>query len=94
MRKKLPKIDTVRTAGQYLIQAFAEAHTSILKAPLERGLTDIWETGTTTLIGGLLLKLDAAAAQQHGQPYLFICASIGDCKAFHAKARSECVFAQ
>jgi len=78
MSKKLGNISTVRKTGKLLIRAFMSAHTRILQAPLKRGINDIWETGTTTLLGGVVLSLTDGKT-----PYVFIAASVGDCKAFH-----------
>jgi hypothetical protein len=50
---------------------------------VQRGINDIWETGTTTLLGGVLLKLEDQPA-----PYIFVSASVGDCKAFHISAKT------
>jgi len=40
------------------------------------------KTGTTTLLGGVVLELDEDDAKKCNAPFIFICASIGDCKAF------------
>eukprot|EP01087_Luapelamoeba_hula_P001505 TRINITY_DN1120_c1_g1_i2.p1 TRINITY_DN1120_c1_g1~~TRINITY_DN1120_c1_g1_i2.p1 ORF type:complete len:300 (+),score=46.32 TRINITY_DN1120_c1_g1_i2:209-1108(+) len=77
---------TIREAGHQLLKGFSHAHTNILKAPLARGIHDIWETGTTTLLGGILLPLVDEDAAQWKTPYVFICASVGDCKAFRCSA--------
>lgn len=83
MKSKLPRIDSVRKAGKCLVKAFMQAHTRILQAPLKRGINDIWETGTTTLLGGVILKLE-----DHASPYIFVSASVGDCKAFHISEKT------
>jgi len=82
-RKNYSKFSTVRETGRLLLRSFLDAHTKILEAPLGRGVNDIWETGTTTLCGGVLLELDEEDAKKANAPYIFIVASIGDCKAFH-----------
>jgi len=86
MKSKLPRIDSVRKAGKCLVKAFMQAHTRILQAPLKRGINDIWETGTTTLLGGVILKLDEN--DDHNAPYIFVSASVGDCKAFHVSGKT------
>jgi len=85
-KKKAHKFTTVRATGRLLLKCFAEAHTTILEAPLKRGVNDIWETGTTTLLGGALLELDDEDAKKHNASWIFICASVGDGKAFHCSA--------
>jgi len=96
--KRLADITTIRKASKILVKAFMEAHTRILQGPIsvsasgascdlsptltpyqwQRGIQDIWEAGTTTLLGGLVLRVHNQRA-----PYVFVCASVGDCKAFH-----------
>lgn len=85
-RKNCAKFTTVRETGRLLLRSFMDAHTKILEAPLGRGINDIWETGTTTLCGGVCLELDEEDAKKAGAPYIFIVASIGDCKAFYASS--------
>jgi len=87
-RKNYDKFTTVRETGRYLLRSFLNAHTKILEAPLARGINDIWETGTTTLLGGVVLEVDDEDAAKHDSPYIFICASIGDCKAFFCCAET------
>ncbi|GAM21566.1 hypothetical protein SAMD00019534_047410 [Acytostelium subglobosum LB1] len=69
------EIQTLHDAGHYLLRAFCEAHNKIIQ-----GKSDIWEAGTTTLLGGLVMELedDSGAPPRWG----FLCASVGDCKAF------------
>jgi len=76
--KRLADITTIRKASKILVKAFMEAHTRILQGPISRGIQDIWEAGTTTLLGGVVLRVHNQRA-----PYVFVCASVGDCKAFH-----------
>jgi len=87
-RKNCSKFTTVRETGRLLLRSFMDAHTKILEAPLGRGINDIWETGTTTLCGGVLLELEDEDAKKAGTPYVFIVASIGDCKAFYCSAQT------
>ncbi|KYR02720.1 protein phosphatase 2C-related protein [Tieghemostelium lacteum] len=69
------EITTLQDAGHFLLRAFCEAHNKIVE-----GKNDIWDAGTTTLLGGLVLELDT---QEEGAPkWGFLCASVGDCKAF------------
>ncbi|KAL6059374.1 PPM-type phosphatase domain-containing protein [Balamuthia mandrillaris] len=44
--------------------------------------TQVSFSGTTTLIGGVLLELPSESAEQFGAQWAFVCASVGDCKAF------------
>jgi len=74
---KQEMIKDLQDAGHYLLRSFAEAHKRIVA-----GKEDIWEAGTTTLIGVLCLELEPA---QEGDPkWGILCASVGDCKAFIA----------
>lgn len=87
-RKNYSKFTTVRETGRLLLRSFMDAHTKILEAPLGRGINDIWETGTTTLCGGVVLELEADDAKKLGAPFIFIVASIGDCKAFYCSSQT------
>ncbi|EGC30847.1 hypothetical protein DICPUDRAFT_157374 [Dictyostelium purpureum] len=68
-------INSLQDAGHFLLRAFCEAHNKIVE-----GKPDIWEAGTTTLLGGLVLEFEQASEDQ--PKWGFLCASVGDCKAF------------
>jgi len=85
-RKHHSEFTTIRETGRLLLRSFLDAHTKILEAPLSRGINDIWETGTTTLLGGVILELEKEEAKKTNTPFIFICASIGDCKAFYCNS--------
>ncbi len=55
MKSKLSSIRTLREAGHFLLRAFSHAHTKILESP--RSARDVYDSGTTTLLGGMLLQL-------------------------------------
>eukprot|EP01125_Pyxidicula_operculata_P013189 TRINITY_DN4362_c0_g1_i4.p1 TRINITY_DN4362_c0_g1~~TRINITY_DN4362_c0_g1_i4.p1 ORF type:complete len:1108 (-),score=247.18 TRINITY_DN4362_c0_g1_i4:1087-4044(-) len=59
----------------FLLRAFSKAHDRILQ-----GHDDIWSAGTTTLLGGMLAPVEEYS--DDGE-FAFVCASVGDCKAFH-----------
>jgi len=52
-----------------------------LNTPRHRGVRDKFATGTTTILGGMLLELEEQDEQPH--PWAFVCSNVGDCKAFH-----------
>lgn len=71
-------IHDLQDAGHFLLRSFAEAHKRIIA-----GKEDIWEAGTTTLIGSMCLELEST---QEGDPqWGVLCVSVGDCKAFIAR---------
>lgn len=75
-------IRDVHDAGHFLLRSFSEAHYSIV-----HGKEDIWEAGTTTLLGILVLELEQSAA---GDPkWGLLCGSVGDCKAFHVNMKTR-----
>jgi serine/threonine protein phosphatase PrpC len=79
---KQEMIHDLQDAGHYLLRSFAEAHKKIV-ADKE----DIWEAGTTTLIGVLCLELEPV---NEGDPkWGVLCASVGDCKAFIASQKTR-----
>ena len=55
----------------YLLEAVEGAHETIIAEK-----DDIWDAGTTTLIGGMLLETEEK------DEYVFVCVNVGDCKAF------------
>jgi hypothetical protein len=65
----------VRTMGRNLLKAFMMAHKKII-APKE----DVWDAGTTTLLGGVVMPIAESPADS--KQWAFVCASVGDCKAF------------
>eukprot|EP00727_Mastigamoeba_balamuthi_P007686 m51a1_g3538 hypothetical protein (740) ;mRNA; r:973435-975984 len=47
-----------------------------------------WDVGTTTLLGGVLVELARDVAMPPGAPtHAFVCASVGDCKAFRVSSK-------
>jgi hypothetical protein len=67
-------ISDLKGVGQNLLQAISTAHNCIIE-----GKEDVWDAGTTTLLGGVVVELkDTEDAQ--GYKYAFVCASVGDCK--------------
>lgn len=72
-------ITSIRGAGPFLLAALTRAHNSITEG------REIWDSGTTTLIGGLLLPLSGTSEGRWG----FVCVSLGDCKAFHYSQKTR-----
>jgi hypothetical protein len=71
------KIKDLQDAGHFMLRSFCEAHNKIVE-----GKEDIWEAGTTTLLGALVLEFEP---QHQNEPrWGVLCASVGDCKAFMA----------
>jgi len=75
LKEKQEQIRDLQDVGHFLYRAFCEAHNKIVE-----GKEDIWEAGTTTLLGGLLVEFEE---NDHDYKWGFVCASVGDCKAFH-----------
>ena len=48
----------------------------------KKGATEetLWHLGTTTMLAGVLLQLEKPV---DGKGFVFVCASVGDCKAYH-----------
>ena len=74
---------TARDCGRMLLGAMRAAHNSIIA-----GKSDIWDAGTTTLIGGMLVALEDSSSSSDssnssgGRAYGVCLLSIGDCKCF------------
>jgi hypothetical protein len=67
-----------KEVGYLLLKAFSVAHERIIEG-LEG--EQVWDAGTTTLIGGVLLPLDEGTGP-HDPRYGLVVASVGDCKCF------------
>ena len=67
-------LSTTQAIPQALLNGIATAHNTILASKSPN--TD--QMGTSTLLGGVLVRRD----DQLGK-WLFLCASVGDCKVFH-----------
>ena len=73
-------IENISQVPKLLLQAVASAHNFILKSD-EDGKFNL---GTSTLLGGVLLPQSTNLGN-----WSFICASVGDCKAFHYSYASK-----
>lgn len=62
------EIRDVNDAGHFLLRGFETASREIIHDKRE-----IWDAGTTTLLGGILLQLEE-------NKWGFLCANVGDCK--------------
>lgn len=65
----------LKQAAHYLLRAITSAHNKIIE-----GLEDVWDAGTTTILGGVLLELEEKKSEEPAPPWAFICVSVGDCK--------------
>jgi len=65
------KIHSIADMQWHLLYGFSEAHRAICEIPPK-------EVGNTTLIAGGTLELESEASSE----FVFVCASVGDCKAF------------
>lgn len=89
MDSRVHKLKDVHRAGEVMLKAFREAQGAILKhshSSIEEGKNclDCGQCGTTTMLGGLLVPLEAHVMDANlSQPkWGFLCCSVGDCKAF------------
>lgn len=77
MTARMDDIVDVQECGHCLLRAFDKASREIIV-----GKDDIWDAGTTTLIGGVLLELE-------DNKWGFLCVSVGDCKAFRYSIKNK-----
>lgn len=90
MDSRVHKLKDVHRAGEVMLKAFREAQAAVMQhthTASEGGFKNCLECGqcgTTTMLGGLLLPLEAhTLAMEKEQPkWGFLCCSVGDCKAF------------
>jgi len=74
---------TTHYVARLITRAFAMAHYSILE-----GAEDMWEVGTTTLLGGLIVELEEPLLEDRDGElvsckWAYIWGSVGDCKGYH-----------
>ena len=80
---------TTHYVARLITRAFSVAHHSILE-----GSRDSWDVGTTTLLGGLLVKLQEPLLEDRDGEIIacnwaYIWGSVGDCKGFHYSASQK-----
>jgi hypothetical protein len=68
-------------SGHFILRAFSAAHEKIIE-----GKENVWDAGTTTMLGGMIVELDGAQGK-----WALICGSVGDCKAFHYSLRKDLI---
>ena len=56
-------------------------HFGLIRAIQLEGKSDALDAGTTTLLCGVIVELTDSDKQEQYR-YAFVCASVGDCKAF------------
>lgn len=78
----------MRDAGHYLLRALSFCHFKIIEDK-----EDLWEAGTTTLLGGMLFRLKRSKEEKEtkNEPYVFVCVSVGDCKAYLFSSKNKTV---
>jgi hypothetical protein len=69
------QIRDTRDCRHFLLRAMAKAHDKIIE-----GKADPFDAGTTTLLGGILLKINEQ--DYDFNEWAFVCVGVGDCKAF------------
>ncbi|KYQ93896.1 protein phosphatase 2C-related protein [Tieghemostelium lacteum] len=84
------EINTIRKAGSYLLSAMTSAHKGIIA-----GKQEVWEAGTTTLIGGMLVRIDntkrvsTIVHMDVQYTHCFVGVTLGDCKSFHYSKKNN-----
>jgi len=107
VRSHQNEFEELRDIGHYLLQALSYCHFKICE-----GKDDVWEAGTTTLLGGMLIRVkktkeevkaeeksdhredhsgNGHASKPDSFKWVWVCVSIGDCKAFHFNAKTQVV---
>eukprot|EP01129_Flabellula_baltica_P014922 TRINITY_DN7309_c0_g1_i1.p1 TRINITY_DN7309_c0_g1~~TRINITY_DN7309_c0_g1_i1.p1 ORF type:complete len:1128 (+),score=201.40 TRINITY_DN7309_c0_g1_i1:430-3384(+) len=73
-------INETDACNNILLQAIQKAHESIVE-----GKEYIWDAGSTTLLGTMLVKLEKE------EQYMIIGVSVGDCKLFHWNSKTQSI---
>lgn len=81
-RRQQHTIRDTHDVGLTILRAFSVAHKAIINGRTEENL---FIAGTTTMLAGVLLELEKP---EKGKNFIFICGSVGDCKAYHYSAFS------
>jgi len=78
----LPEVHDTQRIGRLFLTALGVAHKAIITHK-----ETAWEAGNSTLIGGLLVELKKEfMGFSSEREFAFVCANIGDCKAYHISA--------
>jgi len=81
LRNHLHEPTDLRDTGYLLLRALSYCHYKIVE-----GKEDLWEAGTTTLLGGLVIRIKDETKQEK---WAWIATSVGDCKCFHYQAAQQ-----
>jgi len=89
LKSHINEMSNIREIGYYLLSALSYCHYKIVE-----GKEDIWEAGTTTLLGGLIapIKLSKEEIKAEGKDAFkaaFVFVTVGDCKAFHFSKKTR-----
>jgi len=89
LKTHVSEMTTVAEIGYYLLSALSYCHHKIIE-----GKEDIWEAGTTTLLGGIMapIKLSKDEQKTEGKDTFkvaFTFVTVGDCKAFHFSKKTK-----
>mmetsp|Transcript_25870 Transcript_25870/g.36385 ORF Transcript_25870/g.36385 Transcript_25870/m.36385 type:complete len:506 (+) Transcript_25870:477-1994(+) len=79
LRNHCAEISDLQDCGHFLLQAISYCHSKVIE-----GKEDIWEAGTTTLLGGILLPLKSKNEHKNDKTsFAWVSVTIGDCKSYH-----------
>ena len=86
LKERNTKIKTLEDAKLYLLRSFNEAHRRICEKSYPEE-----EIGSTTVLAGVTLEL-LTKNNNNNNEFAFVCASVGDCKAFKLDVETLTVF--
>lgn len=73
--------------AKLLLRAFEVANKAIIEGSREE---EIFENGTTTLLGGIVVELDQSEIKME-KNFIFLFANLGDCKAYYYDCKTKSV---
>eukprot|EP01127_Copromyxa_protea_P023880 TRINITY_DN9166_c0_g1_i1.p1 TRINITY_DN9166_c0_g1~~TRINITY_DN9166_c0_g1_i1.p1 ORF type:complete len:1278 (-),score=216.41 TRINITY_DN9166_c0_g1_i1:172-4005(-) len=76
LRSNHKSLTNAQIASLVCSRGFSQAQQKILEAHDK----ELWEVGTTTMLGGVLMQ-----SPNHHKPWVAVMVGVGDCKAFHFK---------
>lgn len=84
MKRYQKEFTNLRIAAHHMLRAYQIAHETIVEG---RSKDEIWQAGTTAMLGGSLFECEQKDFPPH--TWFFLAVSLGDCKTFHWDSQTK-----